>query len=343
MHQPCGLEPVWPRGSRSPTPGRTRSPASSIAFLDAGRAALEAEQQAAEQRAASTARQNQTSALGPRRSGSRARHGHCRGTPGRAVPARGRGGHGGRRGQAAGREQPSTSTTRISRCSPPWRRPRPNRARRPTAPCSPCSPVNLTVVHRIRTKERFLREAVSPDGRTVYLSENGPRIVAVDALTGRTHLGCDHRLSGGQVGSISVTPDGTGLLVALHRAPSPAVARLDARTGGAGLAAGPSTELTTLAPGSGPLRWASARCRGDGRVSSSRPSRTSSRWTRRRDSCSVPRLPLANAVHRTLPGLARRTGLPQPPDDPREGPDLRPDPRAGRIPRDARRRALGVS
>ena len=92
------------------------------------------------------------------------------------------------------------------------------------------------VFHRIRTKERFLREAVSPDGRTIFLSENGPRILAVDALTGRI-LWDVMSPDGGQVGSFSVTPDGTGLIVTLD-SDSPAVCASRRTHRHAGVAAG---------------------------------------------------------------------------------------------------------
>ncbi|WP_377641811.1 BTAD domain-containing putative transcriptional regulator [Oryzobacter terrae] len=85
------------------------------------------------------------------------------------------------------------------------------------------------VVHRMRVADRFLRIDVSPDGRTVFLGENEPRLRAVDAESGR--LLWDREMpERGQVGNITPTPDGAGLIVT-ELADRPGVVRLDARTG----------------------------------------------------------------------------------------------------------------
>ena len=86
------------------------------------------------------------------------------------------------------------------------------------------------VVHRIRTPNRFLRNAASPDGRTVYVSENAGRLWSVDAETGRVRWTVTTP-EGGQVGNLSVTPDGTGILATMYRDPVSVLTRLSATDG----------------------------------------------------------------------------------------------------------------
>jgi DNA-binding SARP family transcriptional activator/WD40 repeat protein len=85
------------------------------------------------------------------------------------------------------------------------------------------------VVHRQRVADRFLRIAVSSDGGTVFLSENKPRLRAVDAQSGRLLWERDMP-EGGQVGNITPTTDGQGVLVT-ELGEAPGILRLDARTG----------------------------------------------------------------------------------------------------------------
>ncbi|MFD1946781.1 PQQ-binding-like beta-propeller repeat protein, partial [Nocardioides aestuarii] len=61
------------------------------------------------------------------------------------------------------------------------------------------------VVTRFRTPDRFLRNAVSPDGRTVYVSENGGVMWALDSATGDVRWRAE---LAGQAASISPSPDG---------------------------------------------------------------------------------------------------------------------------------------
>ncbi|MFW5471111.1 BTAD domain-containing putative transcriptional regulator [Knoellia sp. CPCC 206435] len=87
-----------------------------------------------------------------------------------------------------------------------------------------------SVVHRVRTPNRFLRNAVSPDGSTVYVSENEGRLWAIDAETGDTKWLVDTP-EGGQIANLSVTPDGFGILGTLGREPTSVLTRFDARDG----------------------------------------------------------------------------------------------------------------
>jgi len=88
------------------------------------------------------------------------------------------------------------------------------------------------VVHRLRDDSRFLDVAASPDGRTVYLIENKPRIRAVDAESGRIMWNRDMP-NGGPVGGITPTPDGTGVIVTeqTDNIDLQGIVRLDAATG----------------------------------------------------------------------------------------------------------------
>ncbi|MCA1780891.1 MAG: PQQ-binding-like beta-propeller repeat protein [Intrasporangiaceae bacterium] len=105
-----------------------------------------------------------------------------------------------------------------------------------------------TVAHRVRTENRFLRIAASPDGSTVYVTENKPFIRAIDAESGETRWNV-RMPRGGQAGQPSVTADGRGVIVPEFNDPS-AVVRLDAATGEA---AWELRDISARVPGSSPL------------------------------------------------------------------------------------------
>ncbi|KGN31259.1 hypothetical protein N798_09360 [Knoellia flava TL1] len=87
-----------------------------------------------------------------------------------------------------------------------------------------------SVVHRVRTPNRFLRNVASPDGRTVFVSENAGRLWSVDAETGEVRWTVDTP-GEGQAGNLSVTPDGTGIVATIYRDPVPVLTRLSATDG----------------------------------------------------------------------------------------------------------------
>lgn len=117
------------------------------------------------------------------------------------------------------------------------------------------------VVHRVRTPDRFLRIAASPDGAAVFLSENNPRVSAVDTDSGR--VGWDTDLpGGGQANSLAVTPDGSGVL-ASQVGERPGVVRLEATTGEVEWKVR-EVELTSAAAGASP-RVGGGGFRTDGR------------------------------------------------------------------------------
>ena len=115
------------------------------------------------------------------------------------------------------------------------------------------------VVHRVRTPNRFLRIAVSPDGRTVYVTENAPVIHAIDADTGETLWSVDMPAKG-QGYQPSVTADGRGVILP-EGGDKPGVVRLDADSGKVVWA---TRELDRVVPGASP--WvAHGGLRADGR------------------------------------------------------------------------------
>ena len=85
------------------------------------------------------------------------------------------------------------------------------------------------VVHRVRTPNRFLNIDASPDRRTVYLAENGTRLLAVDAEAGRV-VWTAEGTGGGQMGLPEATPDGLAV-IALEFGGDSGVVRLDSATG----------------------------------------------------------------------------------------------------------------
>lgn len=85
------------------------------------------------------------------------------------------------------------------------------------------------VVTAFRTEERFLRSASTPDGTTVFVSENEPVLRALDAETGE-QLWVREDLSG-QVGRIAPSPDGRHLAVTVLSGPLSGVELLDAQDG----------------------------------------------------------------------------------------------------------------
>ncbi|HET6949005.1 MAG TPA: BTAD domain-containing putative transcriptional regulator, partial [Acidimicrobiales bacterium] len=105
------------------------------------------------------------------------------------------------------------------------------------------------VVHRMRVEDHFQRIGVSPDGRTIYLSEVAPRLRAVDAESGRVLWDRDMPQNG-QVGNITPTADGTGIVVTEY-SEDPGIVRLDAATGQVVWAAR-AGDLEQAAPGAAP-------------------------------------------------------------------------------------------
>jgi WD40 repeat protein len=85
------------------------------------------------------------------------------------------------------------------------------------------------VVHRMRVEDRFMRIAVTPDGRTVFLGEVAPRARAVDAESGRL-LWSIEMPEQGQVGNLTAAPDGRGVIATEHSDDS-GIVRLDTATG----------------------------------------------------------------------------------------------------------------
>ncbi|WP_438853730.1 nSTAND1 domain-containing NTPase [Agromyces sp. M3QZ16-3] len=85
------------------------------------------------------------------------------------------------------------------------------------------------VAHRVRTENRFLRIAASPDGGFVVVTENHPFIRAIDADTGQTLWNVEMPQRG-QAGQPTVTADGAGVIVP-EFSDEPGLVRLDAETG----------------------------------------------------------------------------------------------------------------
>lgn len=86
-----------------------------------------------------------------------------------------------------------------------------------------------TVADRVRTENRFLRIAASPDGSMVVVTENQPFIRAIDAETGETLWNVEMPQRG-QAGQPTVTSDGAGVIVP-EWSEQPGLVRLDAVTG----------------------------------------------------------------------------------------------------------------
>ena len=86
------------------------------------------------------------------------------------------------------------------------------------------------VVHRVRTENRFLRIGASPDGSTVFVTENFPFIRAIDAESGEILWNVEMP-KGGQAFQPVATADGRGVIVAEGSEEEPGIVRLDAATG----------------------------------------------------------------------------------------------------------------
>jgi DNA-binding SARP family transcriptional activator/WD40 repeat protein len=86
------------------------------------------------------------------------------------------------------------------------------------------------VITRIRTPDRFMRVAVSPDGQTVYLEENTGVVRAVDADTAEQRWTVQATVGGPT--PLLPSPDGRGLLVI--GGPDSTATLLDAETGEVG-------------------------------------------------------------------------------------------------------------
>jgi WD40 repeat protein len=84
------------------------------------------------------------------------------------------------------------------------------------------------LVTRVRTPNRFLRNGVSADGSTVFLSENEPRMRAVDAETG-AQLWERGTPGAGQIGSWTALPSGDAFAPVLSE--EVVAARVDASDG----------------------------------------------------------------------------------------------------------------
>ena len=87
-----------------------------------------------------------------------------------------------------------------------------------------------TVAHRVRTENRFLRIAASPDGSTVFVTENKPFIRAIDAESGET-LWSVRMPAAGQAYQPAVTDDGKGVIAPEAIMDDAGIVRLDAATG----------------------------------------------------------------------------------------------------------------
>ena len=115
------------------------------------------------------------------------------------------------------------------------------------------------VLHRVRTPNRFLYIDASPDGRTVYLGENNPTLQAIDTESGRVRWTAE--VTGdGQVGPPAATSDGRGV-IALAFADDSGATRFDAVTGEEEWAV---RDLDSVAPGASPYAGGGG-LRADGR------------------------------------------------------------------------------
>ena len=103
------------------------------------------------------------------------------------------------------------------------------------------------VVHRVRTDNRFLRITTNPARDMVYVTENAPFVRAIDAETGATRWTVEMP-EGGQAAQPSVTADGRGLIVP-EGGDSSGIVRLDAATGEVVWA---TRGLDRVAPGASP-------------------------------------------------------------------------------------------
>lgn len=119
------------------------------------------------------------------------------------------------------------------------------------------------VVTAFRTPDRFLRNAASPDGRTVYASENEPVLHALDATTGeelwRTEVA-------GQVGSIAPSPDGRVVAAVVFADGHDEVALLDPVDGETLATIRPRDFVPAIGRGSAPFLGYNAGWTGDGRL-----------------------------------------------------------------------------
>lgn len=119
------------------------------------------------------------------------------------------------------------------------------------------------LVTRVRTSNRFLRNGVSVDGGTVFLSENEPRMRAVDAQTGE-QLWERSTPAAGQLGSWTPLPSGDVLAPVL--AETPMVARLDGRDGSVVWRVGPAQMRAVAGKSASPWVWNEAGLLSGGRV-----------------------------------------------------------------------------
>ena len=106
------------------------------------------------------------------------------------------------------------------------------------------------VVHRLRTPDQAVRIATSPDGSAVFLGLSSARVNAVSTQTGRVLWTADMP-AGGFVASVSVTPDGRGVIAVEMGTGAWGVVRFDAATGQVDWRVH-EEELAAAAPGATP-------------------------------------------------------------------------------------------
>jgi DNA-binding SARP family transcriptional activator/WD40 repeat protein len=92
------------------------------------------------------------------------------------------------------------------------------------------------VAHRVRTESRFRRIAATPDGSTVFVTEDKPFIRAIDAESGETLWNVRMPATGQAYDgpgswAPAVTEDGRGVIAPEESYADPGIVRLDAATG----------------------------------------------------------------------------------------------------------------
>ena len=120
------------------------------------------------------------------------------------------------------------------------------------------------VVLRLRSPDRFLNVSASPDGRTVFLGENRARFRAVDAETGEVLW--DLPTPGeGQPGPLVPLADGSGVFTSFLSAESPTMGLVEPSTGALRWTIGAEQVVATAGAGASPYVWSGGQ-RADGRL-----------------------------------------------------------------------------